>query len=135
MGVTLFVSLDVVHRMLKGNPRQREDALVMLGELGTRGGEEAIEAIRERLRDRELSIRTAAFNAMTRVACKGDETAIAAVTDLIEDSNIEVRHAAVSALAKVAAAKGAESAIAQIQLRNFVCAMLGDSVCGVPRIW
>merc|ERR1712135_185439 len=101
--VDLLLSLAGVCSDLESGSRRRQwSAFDTLKALGSRGGETAVLAVSDRLRDVDAPIRLAAVEALGSIVTRGDSFAVSAVLKHLEHVDADVRRCAVDALGQVA---------------------------------
>lgn len=127
---TMILSFVKVDEKLCKGPMERVDAFTALGLLGSRGGENAIAAVCDGLKDGQIyyghsDVQQAAAKALAKITAKNDNpSVITALCDRLGHGEIQVRYYVIHALTKVAE-RGDQNAV------NGVCNQLKKK-CSLP---
>jgi len=98
--LTLVISNESLHRKaLSGSPKDREMAVDDLLQVANRDYQSSVEVLSTCSCDHILRVRSAATDALGKIARRGDARAIAALCARLTDSHKEVRLAALESLA------------------------------------
>jgi len=101
--LTLVISVDVYVRDLNSRiSLMRRTALDILGELRSRGGSAAVNAVTTCLEDEDWCVRCAAVRALIKLSKKGDAHTLAALSARLEDANSVVKRVVLEGLAQLA---------------------------------